>query len=118
MSEEPNGAPPAGTASDDTIFIDVRGLESARRSVAQQDAGEKSPLTAAEREQLAREITDIESAAAVLRKAQPALKSWSRPPAPAPIPKARPLWLLIGFLWLSTALVTAGAAFAIRSFAG
>jgi hypothetical protein len=28
-------------------------------------------------------------------------------------PKARPVWLLIGALWLSTALVTIGAVFAI-----
>jgi hypothetical protein len=119
MSEEPNGAlpPDASGNGNDTILIDVRGLESARR-VAQQGTDDKSPLTAVERAQLAREIADIEEAATALRKAQPALKSWSKPQVPTATPKARPLWLLIGVLWLSTALVTAGAAVAIHSFAG
>jgi hypothetical protein len=116
MSEELTGASPAETPGKDTILIDVRGLESARRSVARQ--GQHGPLTAAEREQLAREIADIENAAAALRKAQPALKSWSKPAVPALAPKTRPLWFMIGVLWLSTALVTAGAAFAIHSFVG
>jgi hypothetical protein len=32
--------------------------------------------------------------------------------------KPRPVWLLIGALWLSTALVTIGAAFAISVLVG
>jgi hypothetical protein len=32
--------------------------------------------------------------------------------------KPRPLWLLIGVLWLSTALVTAGTVVAIATLAG
>ena len=70
-----------------------------------------------EQEQLAREYADIERATAALRLGEPALQSWSRPAAPAATPK-RPLWLLIGVLWLSTALVTAGAVAAIATLAG
>jgi hypothetical protein len=95
----------------DPILIDLRGLETARRSI-----GARS-LTPAERAQLAQEIADIENAAAVLRTAQPALRSWNEPPSPV-APKPRPLWLLIGAVWLSTALVTAGAVVAIATLAG
>jgi hypothetical protein len=118
MSERVRGFVPSEQSDGDAVLIDLRGVETARRSVEQKDADAAKPLTQAEREQLAREIADIESAAAALRKAQPALKSWSKP-APAPIaPKVRPVWLLIGVLWLSTALVTAGAVVAIHTFVG
>jgi hypothetical protein len=70
-----------------------------------------------EKDQLARDIADIERAAAALRRAEPALQSWSRPHMPTGA-KPRPLWLLIGLLWLSTAIVTVGAAFTIASLAG
>lgn len=69
------------------------------------------------REQLAREIADIERAAAILRLAEPALQTWSTPTIPV-LGKPRPLWLLIGVLWLSTALVTAGTVVAIATLAG
>jgi hypothetical protein len=38
-------------------------------------------------------------------------------PAPT-MHKARPIWLLVGVLWLSTALVTIGAVFAISALVG
>ena len=69
------------------------------------------------RDQLAREVADIEAATATLRKAEPALESWTKAPASTG-GKPRPVWLLIGVLWLSTALVTAGAVVAIASLAG
>jgi hypothetical protein len=69
------------------------------------------------REQLAREVADIETATAALRKAEPALESWTKAPVNTG-GKPRPVWLLIGVLWLSTALVTAGAVVAIASLAG
>ena len=69
------------------------------------------------REQLAREVADIEAATAALRKAEPALESWTKAPASSG-GKPRPVWLLIGVLWLSTALVTAGAVVAIATLAG
>jgi len=68
-------------------------------------------------DQLARDIADIESATAALLKAEPELESWSKPDVPA-AHKPRPVWLIIGVLWLSTALVTAGAVVAIATFAG
>jgi hypothetical protein len=69
------------------------------------------------RDQLAREVADIEAATAALRRAEPALESWTKEPANNG-PKPRPVWLLIGVLWLSTALVTAGAVVAIATLAG
>ena len=74
-------------------------------------------LATSARDQLAREIADIEIATAALRKAEPALESWTNAPA-TPVRKPRPVWLLIGVLWLSTALITAGAVVAIATFAG
>jgi hypothetical protein len=73
-------------------------------------------------DQVARDIAEIERAAATLRKAQPALEAWTTGsnnelPAVTP-PKPRPVWLLIGLLWLSTAVVAAGAVAAIARFAG
>ena len=66
---------------------------------------------------LARDIADIERAAAALQRAEPALESWTRSKETGG-GKPRPLWLLIGLLWLSTALVTAGAVVAIATLAG
>jgi hypothetical protein len=75
-----------------------------------------------ETDQIAKDIADIERATAVLRKAEPALETWTgawpgEQPATA-LPKPRPVWLLIGLLWLSTALVTVGAVAAIAALAG
>jgi len=57
-----------------------------------------------------------------LRRAQPGLEAWTEPSADAHaagvMHKTRPVWLLIGLLWLSTALVTAGAVAAIAHLAG
>lgn len=74
-------------------------------------------LTAAEREQFAREVTAIEQASAALRRGDPELQSWVDVPTPT-MQKPRPVWLLIGVLWLSTALVTIGAVFAISALVG
>jgi hypothetical protein len=74
-------------------------------------------LTTADREQLEREIAAIERASAALRRAEPQLESWIDLPAPN-VEKPRPVWLLIGVLWLSTALVTIGAVFAISALVG
>jgi hypothetical protein len=76
-----------------------------------------SSLTAAEREQLAREVAAIAQASAALRRGQPELQSWVDAPTPT-MQKPRPIWLLIGVLWLSTALVTIGAVFAISALVG
>jgi hypothetical protein len=34
------------------------------------------------------------------------------------VPKSRPLWLLMGLVWLSTAILTVGAAYAIAALYG
>lgn len=78
--------------------------------------GDSAPLAPDDRDQLARDIAEIERASAALREAEPALESWS---APAPtLGSPRPVWLIIGMLWISTALVTLGAAFAIAALVG
>jgi hypothetical protein len=82
------------------------------------DAGtDAGAIAQAARDQLARELADIETATAALRRAEPALESWTTAPANTP-GKPRPVWLLIGVLWLSTAIVTAGAVVAIATLAG
>jgi hypothetical protein len=116
MSEHFLGSPPAGRSSD-AILIEPQGFDPARQNGEHQKAEKTDALTQFEREQLARDIADIERATAALRRGEPALESWIRPAAPANS-KPRPLWLLIGVLWLSTALITVGAVVAIASFAG
>jgi hypothetical protein len=77
-------------------------------------------------EQFARDIAAIERATAALRRAEPALETWdeagaerrAEEPAAFSIRKTRPVWLLIGLVWLSTALVTAGAVAAIARLIG
>lgn len=64
-------------------------------------------------EQLSRDFAEIEQATAALRRAVPALEAWTRPP----VTGGRPLsvWVLIAFLWLSSALATAGGLAALAS---
>ncbi len=69
-------------------------------------------------EQLTRELADIETATAALRQGEPALESWSKTSAAPLTRKPRPVWLIIGALWLSTAILTAGAVVAIATLAG
>jgi hypothetical protein len=76
-----------------------------------------TPLAPAESDQLARDIAEIERAAATLREAEPRLETLSGPPAPALV-QSRPVWLIIGVLWISTALATLGAVFAIAALVG
>jgi hypothetical protein len=85
-------------------------------SAAADEAASTAP-SAAERDQLARDIAAIERTAAELRKAEPALVSWVDPPTGSLQPP-RPIWLLIGMLWVSTALVTLGAVYALSAFVG
>jgi hypothetical protein len=115
MSEHYLGSPSSGHPLDGAILIERRRARGGRR--ASDNAEDKDTLRRFAQEQLARDIADIERASAALRIAEPALESWSKPGTPV-LPKGRPLWLLIGVLWLSTALVTAGAVVAIASLAG
>jgi len=107
MSEQDLGARQS-PHPDEAIVIEPRDLESVKRALARDSA--TGTLAQFERDQLARDIADIESATAALQRAEPALESWSKPQSPA-APKTRPLWL-------STALVTVGAAYAIITLAG
>ena len=72
-------------------------------------------------DQLERDIAEIERATAALRRGEPALERWSESwsgDAPSVARKPRPVWVLVGLLWLSTALVAAGAVAAIAHLAG
>jgi len=103
MSEQSLGSLPPDHAGADAVSLEPR--------------GDSQALTRFEQDQLAREFADIERATAALRLGEPALQSWTKPAAPAAA-KPRSLWLLIGILWLSTAIVTAGAVAAIATLAG
>lgn len=117
MSEHSRGSQPSDESGPGAVTADSAGPEPMGRRTTDKDAAD-SALLRFEQEQLAREYAEIERASAALRLAQPALESWSKPASPPAVSKSRPLWLLIGALWLSTALVTAGAVVAIGSFAG
>jgi hypothetical protein len=77
-------------------------------------------------EQFARDVAEIERATAALRRAQPGLETWNESSTNAraeeaasfAVRKTRPVWLLIGALWLSTALATVGAVAAIARLIG
>jgi len=87
-----------------------------RRRATDRVAGDFGALMRFEEEQLAREFADIEHASAALRLGEPSLRPTPKPAVP--MRKARPLWFLIGVLWLSTAIVTVGAMAAIATLAG
>jgi hypothetical protein len=117
MSESALGSPPANHSSDNGIVLGARALELPRRRVTDKVGTDADAVTRFVEEQLAREYADIERASAVLRLGEPALQSLNTAQTPV-VSKARPLWLLIGLLWLSTALLTAGAVAAIATLAG
>ena len=100
-----------------TVLGDFRGLAAAQRNGGQAVTDGSASPTGGESDQLARDIAEIERAAAALRRAEPALESWTSTPVHAS-PKHRPVWLLIAFLWFSTALVTLGAVAAITALVG
>jgi hypothetical protein len=117
MSEQSLGAQTPDQSGDDASTIEASGFAPLDRRGPDRAARDTDALRRFEEEQLARDIADIERASAALRRAEPALKSWSKPAAPAAA-KPRPLWLLIAVLWLSTAILTAGAFVAIATLAG
>jgi len=117
MSEHELGPLPSGRSDDDTTLLDGGAGAALRHSIAPDMAADPRSPSQTGRDQLARDIADIERAAAALQKAEPALQSWVKPPPPI-ASRPRPLWLLIGVLWLSTALLTVGAVVAIVTFAG
>src|ERR1700693_3467512 len=106
----------AGSDADIVALVSPRSEPLPRDDLGEftEDAGAMAQTV---RDQLAREGADIGVATAAHRQAEPALESWTKAPANTG-GKPRPVWLLIGVLWLSTALVTAGAVVAIASLAG
>ncbi len=110
MSEQVLGSLPSDDSGGQEVLIDLRGVETARRSAANE-----KPLSPGEREQLARDIADIENAAAAPGPAsieglgRAGVAGHSQDPA-AVAPDRRAV--------VSTALVTAGAVVAIHSFVG
>jgi hypothetical protein len=116
MSNRHLGFPPSDNTAGGDVLEDA-GNVVYRREAALANADEFGPLSAADRDQLQNEIAAIERASAALRRADPELQTWTDAPAVV-APKPRPVWLLIGVLWLSTALVTIGAVFAISALVG
>ncbi len=118
MSEQSLDSLPSDRSSDDAGLLEASGSAPPRRRATDKIAEDSGALTRFEQEQLAREFVDIERASAALRLGEPALRSWVTPATPPALNKPRPLWLLIGVLWLSTAIVTVGALAAIAMLAG
>jgi hypothetical protein len=117
-----------GSVSPDRAdVVEARSLQPARVVSAMADEADKlsqpdhdqfaSQDQFASEEQFASDVAAIEHATAALRKADPALESGTAPATETP-PKSRPVWLIVGVLWLSTALVTAGAVVAISRLVG
>jgi hypothetical protein len=127
MSEQSLGSlpkvhPGLGAILIDPLTASFGGEETSRDAAAPTAATaaeieEARALKRAASEQLARDLADIERATAALRQAEPALQSWSQP-LTAAVRTPRPLWVLMGVLWLSAAVVTVGAAVAIAALAG
>ena len=113
MSKHHLGFLPVNGGDTQTIADNVS-LFDAGRLATQPTMEAADATTAADRAQLERDIAAIEHASAALRRADPAMESWIDTPVPT-MQKPRPVWLLIGVLWLSTALVTLGAVFAISA---
>jgi hypothetical protein len=116
MSKQYAGFLASDSAADNAV-ADKPHRPADRREIAAAAADDSGLLAAADRDHLEREIAAIERASAALRRAEPGLESWTDMPAPT-LHKPRPIWLLIGVLWLSTAIVTIGAVFAISALVG
>jgi hypothetical protein len=118
MSEQHLGflPPKAETAN---AVLEAIGADDTAKVVTQPviDTADTNTVPAADRAQLDRDIAAIEKASAALRRADPAMETWTDAP-PAAMQKPRPVWLLIGVLWLSTALITIGAMYAISTLIG
>jgi hypothetical protein len=117
MSGHSLGSLPSDQSIDDALVFEPRRAEPHERAADKIVDGTRA-LTQFEQDQLAREYADIERASAALRLGQPQLRSWSTPAFPAAAKKPRALWLLIGILWLSTAVITVGAVAAIATLVG
>jgi hypothetical protein len=114
------GYRPSGGEDGDAALSEIDAFDTALRGGHYEAAGETGAPGPAD--QVALDIAEIERAAAALRKAEPALEAWttsSNNELPLVTPrKPRPVWLLIGLLWVSTALIAAGAAAVIARLVG
>jgi hypothetical protein len=73
---------------------------------------------AADSDELARAIADIEIASAALRQSEPSLEPW-RPDAETRREKRYlPVWILIGAVWITVLMVLSGATGAILYLTG
>jgi hypothetical protein len=127
MSEQYLGSIPKAHTGGETALIESVAAGFDRRRIDRrapappgptaEEIEDASAIKRAASEQLARDLADIERATAALRRAEPALQSWSQP-ITAAVHAPRPLWVLMGVLWLSAAIVTVGAAVAIAALAG
>jgi hypothetical protein len=114
------GYPPSGGKDGDVALSEIDAFDAALRGGRHGAARDiRAPEPA---DQVALDIAEIERAAATLRRALPALEAWttsSNNELPAvTLRKPRPVWLLIGLVWLSTALVAAGTVATIARLAG
>jgi hypothetical protein len=120
MPKHDLGHEPSDGADGETAMSELTAFESALRGPGYAPAGEAGALS--QTDQLARDIAEIDRVTAALRKAEPALEtwtgSWSGEPPATRTPKPRSVWLLVGLLWLSTALLTVGAVAVIAALAG
>ncbi|MDE2284474.1 MAG: hypothetical protein KGK33_07660 [Hyphomicrobiales bacterium] len=118
MSEQHLGFLPPKAAAANAV-LEAVGADDTAKIVTQPviETADADAVAAADRAQLDRDIAAIEKASAALRRADPAMETWTDA-SPVVMQKPRPVWLLIGVLWLSTALVTLGAVFAISALVG
>jgi hypothetical protein len=105
-----------GNSDNEVVSLELRRVEAARRSIPDKIADVAEILAQNDRDQLARDIADIEYATSALLKGEPALR-YGADSTPE-VSKTRPIWTRIVALWLSTALVTAGAVVIFATLAG
>ena len=132
MTNKQIGSPPLTTPDWDQALQLVHRLASARRDIIADGAiaaAEWSSMSGGtpgiadqadgvvDREEFARAVAEIEQASAALRQAEPGLETWVKQQTEKTTSrKPQFVWALIVTLWLSTALMIAGAVTAIAYF--
>jgi len=115
-------SPLPGDADGDVVALEARRVEAARRSIRDRVVEVAEIRAHNDRDQLTRDIADIERATEALLKGEPALRPASDPAVQAgetaPVSKASPIWVLVSALWLSTAIIAAGAVVAVVTIVG
>jgi hypothetical protein len=117
---------PAGTAGWVDALDVVSWLEAAHDRLASEAAVAPAPVSnvtphpeGLDPDELARAIADIELASQALRRAEPALETaQDRPAASTQVAGTHSVWVLIGLVWASTVVVTAGVIYTIASLVG